>query len=333
MNSDLLKLLDQTFKLEQKQERVERKENKQKSKKEEKAPFKPQRFPTYFKLKAKNDREKEIAKIPIGGERVIRFESDVENQYFDRVEEPGDFKMALLDFRHNETSGGSGPGSIERIEDVFNVNISSPNQGVIRVSLNPKKELKVGDAVKIKASLEGPGEDFEQIFWVKISDPDAPKESVKKEDETEDLIGLPEFTLAYEHERENAVTWEQVEEATTEEMNYSTVMYPMAKGESLEKVYINMDSTVLKNFKSKYKNASETQIEVADRKYISSVYFHTLFLYTITKNRKYKIIQEKDGQTQDIDLGSYLKDLFESYYSEFILNFGGTNELLLGIAD
>lgn len=52
-----------------------------------------------------------------------------------------------------------------------------------------------------------------------------------------------------------------------------------------------MDSHVLKNFKSKHKEA--TALEVADKKYISSVYFHTLFLYTITKNRKYAIV--KDG--------------------------------------
>lgn len=333
MNSDLLKLLDQTFKLEQKKEKPEKKDKKQKTQKEDIVPFNPKRFPTYFKLKAKNDEEKEIAQIPLGGEKIIRFESDVEDQYFDRVEDPSDLKIALLDFRNNETSGGLNPGPIERIEDVFNVNISSPSQGVIKVVLNPKKETKVGDAIKVKASLGAPGDDLEQIFWVKISEPNAPKESFKKDDKAEELIGLPEFILAFEQDRENAVTWEQVTAATGEDMNIYTVMYPMASGESLEKIYINMDSKVLKNFKSKHKNANENQLEVANRKYISSVYFHTLFLYTITKNRKYKIIQDKEGQDQDIDLGSYLKDLFESYYSEFILNFGGTNELLHGIAD
>lgn len=333
ISSDLFKLLDQTFKLELKPEKPEKKERNQKSQKEESIPFKPQRYPSFFRLKVKNEEQKEIAKIPIGGERIIRFESDVENEYFDRIDDPGELKISLLDFKNNETSGGNGPGPIEKIEDVFNVNISSPNEGVIKISLGPKKEANVGDAVKIKASLGAPGDDFDEIFWVKVSAPEAPKENVKKEEKTEDLLGLPEFVLAYKEEKENSVTWEKVEEATSEEMNYSTVMFPLAKGDNLEKIYINMDSKVLKNFKSKYKNPSEIQLEIADRKFISSVYFHTLFLYSITKNRKYKIIQEKDGQDQDIELGSYLKDLFESYYSEFILNFGGANELLQGIAD
>jgi len=56
------------------------------------------------------------------------------------------------------------------------------------------------------------------------------------------------------------------------------------------------------------------------------VYFHTLFLYTITKNRKYAITREGDDQ-KEVDLEVYLRDLFSSFYSEFILNFG-TNDLL-----
>lgn len=38
-------------------------------------------------------------------------------------------------------------------------------------------------------------------------------------------------------------------------------------------------------------------------------------------------------EPQDIDIGTYLKDLFESYYSEFILNFGGMEELMQGLSD
>ena len=334
MNSELIKLLDQTFKLEQKKDKQEKAEKEQKATRKEKEPFKPKRFPSYFKLNAHHDGKKEITKIPIGGEKIIRFESDVENQYFDRVEEPGELKVALLDFKQNESAGGTAPGEIESIDDVFNVNISSPKDGTIKVSLNPKKEINVGDSVKIKVTLNGTGAEFDEIFWVKISEQEAKKEPSKKEDKIdEDRLGLPEFILAYKEPKENAVTWEQVEEASSEEMDYSTVMYPMAKGDNLERIYINMDSNVLKSFKSKYKNADETQLELANRKYISSVYFHTLFLYTITKNRKYKLVQEKNGNDDPVDLGTYLTDLFQSYYSEFILNFGGTNELMQGLED
>jgi hypothetical protein len=154
----------------------------------------------------------------------------------------------------------------------------------------------------------------------------------KKIDE-EDL-GLPEYGLVYKDEKEKAVTWETVEGATGEPMSWENVMYPLASGDTLEKIYINMDSTVLKNFKSKYKRATQEQLEIADRKYIASVYFHTLFLYTITKNRQYEITREaKDGKEEIVDVGTYLRDIFESYYSEFILNFGGMKELMESIGE
>jgi hypothetical protein len=336
MNSELMKLLGQTFKLDEKIDKPKKEEKEKiKQKKEDKEPFIPQRFPSYFKLKVSGDGDKRVVKVPIGGERTIRFATDVENHYFDRIEEPGELRMALLDFNLNESEGGNAPGSIERIEDVFNVNRSSPQDGTIKITLNPKDEVSVGDAFRIKVSLNGAGTDFEEIFWVKISEPEAPKEKSKQEaKEDEQYLGLPECVLVYKEQKENLLTWEQVEEAIGERMDYETVMYPMVNGDTLEKIYINVDSKVLKNFKSKYKNPDENQLELADRKYISSVYFHTLFLYTITKNRKYKLYQEKEGEEgTDVDISAYLRDLFESYYSEFILNFGGTEEMMQGLGE
>ena len=112
-------------------------------------------------------------------------------------------------------------------------------------------------------------------------------------------------------------------------------MVPEAEGDNLTKIFVNMDSTVLMNFKSKYKNPNQEQIEIANRKYYTSVYFHSLFLYTITKNRGYEIHQKSQNSQQPelVDVGTYLKDVFENYYSTFILNFGGINELMLGVGE
>lgn len=335
MNSELMKLLNQTFKIEQKKDNP-KKDQKKKQKVKEDEPFKPERFPSKFKLKCKNDGEKEVSKIPLGGERSIYFDTDVENHYFDRIEEPGELRVALLKHKsNNESKGGKKPGKIEEIDDVFNVNKSSPKNGSIRIALNPKEELKVGEAVQMRVTLTAPGEDFEEIFWVKISDKESKKEKSKKEDKgDDDLIGLPDYGLVYKEKKDGFATWEEVETLSSETMEYKTVMYPLVAGENLEKIFINMDSHVLKTFKSKYKNVNEEQLELSDKKYISSVYFHTLFLYTITKNRKYKIMQEiKDKDDEYVDLGTYLKDIFETFYSEFILNFGGTNTLMQGIGD
>ena len=146
------------------------------------------------------------------------------------------------------------------------------------------------------------------------------------------------MVFAYENKDnkpESTVSWEGIEEATGLEMNYSTVMVPDAEGDNLNKIFINMDSTVLKNFKSKYKNPNEVQLEISNRKYYTAVYFHTLFLYTITKNRGYQITRkQKDLDTyEDVDVARYLKDLFDHYYSTFILNFGGMEEMMQGLGD
>ena len=74
-------------------------------------------------------------------------------------------------------------------------------------------------------------------------------------------------------------------------------------------------------------------MELANRKYIASVYFHTLFLYTITKSRKYKFMKEEDNGDSDVELDDYLKDLFESHYAEFILNFSTADGVMQLLED
>ena len=63
---------------------------------------------------------------------------------------------------------------------------------------------------------------------------------------------------------------------------------------------------------------ADLQIELAEKKYVSSVYFHTLFLFTIVKHRGYSIQRNE----RDEGLEDFLKEVFSSYYSEFLLNFG-----------
>ena len=337
MDNDLMKLLSQTLKLDEQTNGKPKKNRRRGAKKKRKdvQPFNPQRFPSRFKRRVKGSAENAVA-IPIDGEKTVYFDTDVEDQYFDRTEKPGELKIALLDFKTNETQGGNAPGQIDQIEDVFNVRKSSPQEGTIKLHLSPKEATLVGDAARIQASLNDPSGEFEpEIFWVKITEPEAPKPPSKKKEETEiPNIGLPEPILAYQKAhpvtRDKFVTWDNFEVATSKLMDHSTVMYPMVDGEKLEKIYINMDSTVFMNFKPK--NSNEEQLELANRKYIASVYFHTLFLYTITKSRKYKFMQQTDTGDSEVELDDYLKDLFENHYAQFLLNFG-INEFMQSLED
>ncbi len=52
----------------------------------------------------------------------------------------------------------------------------------------------------------------------------------------------------------------------------------------------------------------------------------------ITKKRNYKLLQEKNGIDEDITIDEYIRDVFDNYYSEFLLNFG-MNDLLQSIGE
>lgn len=337
LNSDLMKLLGNTFKLDVKKEK-KNKESKKPTKQKEETPFIPKRFPSQFKIDSNVKGDTEVTKIPLNGEKIIKFSTDCENEYFDRTEEPGELKIGVLSIKPNETKGGDSAGEPKDITEIFNVNKSSPNKGKIRISLNPKDELSVGDAVQIKVSLTSPTGDFDEIFWVKIADKQKQKEKAPKEEDDNEPLGLPSMIFAYQDKEgkgRSAVSWEDVEEATGLDIDFKTAMVPEAEGENLTSIFINMDSAVLKNFKAKYRNPNEEQLELSDRKYFTAVYFHTLFLYTITKNRGYQITQKIENQDrfEDIDVAQYLKDLFDHYYSTFIINFGGMEEMMQGLSD
>jgi len=311
-NSDLFKLLQNTLKLDEKKEdKRERKPSPQKPKTEVK-PFLPQRFPSLFQLHNKKDGIN-IISLPKNGEKIIKFDTDVENDYFDRSEDAGELEISVLQVKKNETSGGTEPGTKKEISGVLNIAKSSPNQGTIRLTIEPTEELNVGDEIEITASLTAPGKVFEEIILVKITDKEAPKEKAPQEDEKEDHIGLPKLHKVKEE------NWDSLEGKGIE-MNHNTVMYPVAEGDQLQEIFINLDSSVFLNHRSKLKG--EEQILTAERKYISSVYFHTLFLYMITKKRKYSISIEKETGTESVTIDEYIKDVFDHYYSDFLLNFG-----------
>jgi len=328
-NKDLMRLLNQTFKIEQQDEKKKSAKPEKPKEKKVKEPFDPKRYPSFFNLRT--GKGAKFLTIPERDEKTIQFATDVENEYFDRSEDPGDLKVSILQHRNNESKGGDLPGMVDNPDRLLDIRKSSPKDGTIRIGLGATSELKVGDELEIQASLGGP-EDFECRFWVKISEPKQKQKDVKKpEEEEEPPMGLPDYVLAYEkapEEDAKVMTWEKLGESDID-MGFEVVMHPLVDGDGqLEKIFINMDSRVLRNYVSRQKAISVEQKEFAEKRYISSVYFHTIFLYSITKNRKYEM---KQGE-KDVELDEYLRDVFSSSYSEFLLNFG-TEQLMDSMAD
>lgn len=327
LNSDLFKLLSNTFKLDiPKEQKGSGTEKKHEEPKEKKEPFKPNRFPSFFKLRSQSTESKPAAKIPLNGSRSVKFLTDVENQYFDRTEDPGDLQISLVSFKHNAETGGAGTGEPKQLSDLLNLRKASPNEGTIKIVLSPTKDAKVDDLIQMRAELNGHGVEYEEYFWVRIVDEEKPKENTQKEDMAQqENFGLPQPKLVYQEKKEGFVSWEDCATGGIE-MDFGTIMHPYVAGEQLEAIYINMDSHVLKSHKARIKAITEEQIKFADKKYISSVYFHTLFLFATAKSRNYSM---KQGENEK-DITDFLKDIFAGSYSEFLLNFG-TEQLMASL--
>lgn len=333
IHNDLADLLSQTFKLDDKRDGKRREKAGEAPKREpgEKPTFSPERYPSYFRIDAKtaDDEGIPIVQVPMGGERAIRFSTDVEDRYFDRVQDAGQLQIGLLEPAPNETEGGDRPGDPRSVETVLDVVKSSPRDGVIRVLVKPTEEVEVGDAIKLQASLSSPERTLEQIFMVRIAAPDKKRTASRKGDQPDNRLGLPQLHMVYKDEGRGKLTWDSLEK-TGVSMDHDAVVHPLIEDDTLSDVYINMDSNALLSYRAKL--TKEEAIATAEKRYVSAVYFHSLFLYTITKNRRYGIVQQEGAEPQDrdIDIADYISDLFATFYAQFLLNFD-TQELIAAL--
>ena len=323
-DKDLAKLFRNTLEIEDRRNGQKKKMQspRRKPENDDTIEFNPKRFPTIFKINstAKNEDGIPMVRIPRGGERNINFSTDVEDQYFDRSSEPGELQIGLLGPGPTDAPGGDTLGLPRKIEEILEVVKSSPINGRIRVLVRPTEELMVGDAIKMNATLTSPGGDLEEIFYVKISQPEKKQPSKKKNEEPENQLGLPKMRLVARDATKGEMTWEQLE-AIGISMNHDEVVYPFVDDNVLETIYINMDSRVLLSHHSKLKG--QEAIETLNRRYISAVYYHTLFLYSISKNRRFGIVQLKNGDEKHdtVELNDFLADLFQNYYAQFLIDF------------
>ncbi len=325
LQNDLVRLLGQTFKLpEGKPGTMKDKKRKErarhKSEKDDEPVFVPWRLPSFFRLDKDAEGGTPMVKVPLGGERTIRFSTDVEDQFFDRVSEPGDLRIAVLRPNTSDVGGGVTGGGPHAPGELLNVVRSSPHKGTIRVTLNPTEEAKVGDSFEVRAELSGAGTSFDEMFLVRITDPEQKEEKDKGKEEPDNTLGLPKLTLVHEDQALGEVVWAQLEQQGID-IDRSVVMHPLVEGDVLSTIYVNMSSSVLVNYRAKL--TTKEAITLAERRYISSVYFHTLFLYMITRKRQFEISQrdETSQSFESVDVTEYLKDLFQHHYAEFLLNF------------
>lgn len=279
-------------------------------------PFDPKRYPSFLKVKGGDEAEggMRIFSLPAGGSRSISFATDVENDYFDRSEDPGALSISVARPGEGGNGGGDAPGAGGDGPEL-DVLRSSPKDGTIRIGLRASGEASVGQMNEMTVSLSSPEGEFEQRVLVRITDPERTPPREKKTEEPP--LGLPDLVLCSEKGGAGMKSWSEIEEASIA-MDHGVVVYPLVEDDKLSAIYINVDSTVLKDFRGGQKSAEAS--ELAERRYVSAVYFHMLFLFATTKSRRYGVVKE-EGEIEGVELADYLSDVFSASYAQFLLNF------------
>lgn len=178
----------------------------------------------------------------------------------------------------------------------------------------------------MRATLTSPLGDLTETILVRITDPE--RAPPRKVPDVEPPLGIPELVLCSKDGGEGRKSWDEIAEAGVD-MGYEVVVYPFVDDDKLARIYVNVDSRVLKDFNGGAK--SPEAVEIAERRYISAVYFHTLFLFATTKSRKYDLRRGEGETATDVEIAEYVSDLFSSSYAQFLLNFD-TADLLEAIA-
>jgi hypothetical protein len=333
MNDALTRILRQTFDLPDRQsgsgsaERKREERDRPRREPRDAPPFDPQRYPSSFRAKGGDGSQGNVKlyRLPAGGSRTIAFATDVENEYFDRTDDPGQLTVAIM--RPNNVGGGGGSPSLPSKEgDALSVTRASPTDGTIRVGVRATGAVQVGDALELKATLSSPDGDLVETVLVQITDPE--RKPPKPKPEEDPPLGIPELVLCSREGGEGRKSWEEIQQAGVE-MSYDVVVHPFVDEDKLSRIYVNIDSSVLKDFNSGAKSTEAA--ELAERRYVSAVYFHTLFLFATTKSRKYDLRRGTEQTMEDVEIAEYISDIFSSSYAQFLLNFE-TSDLLDAMA-
>ncbi len=311
-----------------------RKNQASKSGKEKKRPQETRRFPSIFKVKLQESGGKKCKSIPLNGKGIIKFETDVDEDYFYRPWEKGDFHLKVLG-KQNKTDkeGGTGPGKPNKVEDAFEVNQSGPADGSIKLTLRPQQDLAVGDELKLKARLTSPDGDKEVIFYVKIIDPEKQnKNKTNKELEKPDLPKLIKIN------KDNKERWIQDNGAlwTEEDWDEKSVIRVVPESEEdkniVSAIAINMDSYSLQKYISKNGAKGEKDIDFLKNQYISKMYLHGLFLYAILEKLKNRENKKNKYSKNDQDSEELLAKIFENY-SDVLLYLDTNKEIINALDD
>ena len=268
-----------------------------KSKKEEK-PVSSKRFPSIFKVDLPEKNGEKIKGIPLGGKGIIKFETNVQNDYLQRPNEQGELILEILGYNSNSSEHPSPQPSPNKVEDFFNTTITGPDDHSIKITFEPIQKLNIGDKIQLNAKLSSPEGGIEAIFYIKITKKGETKPKKAKESQKFD----PPLLIKISKENNKWVTdnGKEWDEAGWED---DSIIHISTSDNKIDAIAINMESNTLKKYISK-KAKDKRSLEAIKNKYISQIYLHGLFLFhSIEKNKK-----ERDEDSENL-----VSKIFKTY--------------------
>jgi hypothetical protein len=243
------------------------------------------RFPSYVKLK--NVAAGNIKMMPQNGECKLQLETDVEDEYLLRPNDPGELKIKFLASAIREGDKPIKPGPHD--EEPFDVNVVGPNQGEIKIRVKSKNEMPVGHEVPISITLTSPSGDHVLTAIVKLMKPN-PEES-EHEVDSKDSYSLPQLIEVYREKKEGLQcrTWEEYQ--WTED-DICCILPSSDKDHLVDAVAVNMDARVIHDH-MRQKKITGTNVEHLKRLFKVAVYLLALIIYLSVSERAE--IEDREG--------------------------------------
>jgi hypothetical protein len=281
-------------------------------KKEEKKERKElKRFPSIFKAIGLEEKEGRAYKaIPKGGRGIIKFETDVEDEYFTRNIDKGGIEICILDYGNGKPEHGSGIRYPSTIKDVIKVHRAGPFNGEIKLVIEPEEYVNVGDIFPLSVKLLSPSGDIEVIIFVKIETEQIKNVTLKREEEPD--LNLPRAIRVFEHNQDESVlSWNDCEMDGND-----VVKFVIGDSNVVEEIRINMDSNIMK----REINKQGVNVEVIGKRYFASVYAHSLLLYSTLMGYYSQSDLDYDAMEIKENLDAALEFVFK-YYGSFLMSF------------
>ncbi len=254
------------------------------------ATFTGKRYPSFVRFK--NIGNGNIKMMPQNGECKLSLETDVEDEYLIRSNDPGELKIQFLTSAIR-VGNGCITTKLSPDEEAFDVNTVGPNQGEIKIRIKSKNNLPVGTEIPLNIELTSPSGNHVLNAMIKLIGPI--EESKKREVNTKESYNLPKLIEVYRDKQEGVdnASWADPDYNWTGE-DICKVFPSGDKNHLVDAVATNMDAFVIHDF-MRQRKLTDKNIEHMKRLFKVSVYLLSLILYLQLSSRDE--IEEKEVMT------------------------------------